>query len=145
IEVDAAQRFHLHLADDVGFDDVPDRDDRGHGCAAYRPRPPPGGPPRPWGISGLPAPGPLVVRVGLRPVTPVTTSCPCCSSPLSSSVLLPSVIPSRRLTGFSWRSALMNSQTRPRDSTLGSGANSASIVCAPAVALFDAPPPLLLA
>jgi len=52
----------------------------------------------------------------------------CCSSPLSSSVFWPSVIPSRMLTGFIWWS--MNSQARPRDSTAGSGANSASMVCA---------------
>jgi hypothetical protein len=50
------------------------------------------------------------------------------SSSLSSSVYVPSVMPSRRFTGFSWWS--MNNQTRPRDSTVGSGANSASIVCA---------------
>ena len=35
-EVDAAQRLHLDLADDVGLDEVLDRDDRGHGGAASR-------------------------------------------------------------------------------------------------------------
>ena len=31
VERHAAQRAHLDLADDVGLDEVPDRDDRSHG------------------------------------------------------------------------------------------------------------------
>src|SRR5439155_21022341 len=97
----------------------------------YRPRPgpPPNppGPPRP-GIRGLPEPlGAVVVRV-LPSTTPVTTSMPGCNSSLRSSVFVPSVMPSRRVTGFNC--LFMYSQARPRDSTGGRGANNASIVSA---------------
>ena len=65
--------------------------------------------------------------MGPSPVTAVTTSMFASSSTLRISVYVPSVMPSRRFTGFSWWS--MNNQARPRDSTVGSGANRASIVC----------------
>ena len=57
-----------------------------------------------------------------KPVTPVTTSIPCCNSVLNSSVFVPSEIPRRRFTGFSSR--LMNTQARPRVSTVGNGAKA---------------------
>src|SRR5437588_11987769 len=79
-------------------------------------------------MSGLPDPAGAVVVLELPSTTPVTTSIPGCNSPLRSSVYVPSVIPSRTLTGFSC--LFMYNQTRPRDSTGGSGANSASIVSA---------------
>ena len=60
VEVDAAQRLHLDLADDVGLDEVLDRDDRGHGMrrlpapAAARP---PARAPRHQRIAARPRPG----------------------------------------------------------------------------------------
>src|SRR6187200_939978 len=125
LDADAAQSLHFVLADNVGLHEISNRDDGRHD---QRPRPP-APPNRPGvGISGLPVPPGVVVRAEARPVTPVTTSMFCCSSPLRSSVFVPSVTPRRTFTALSWCS--MNNQMRPRDSTGGNGAKSASIVCA---------------
>ena len=64
---------------------------------------------------------------------PVTTCVSTLSDSLSrSSVNVPSVMPRRTSKGLSCLSVKV--QTRPRDSTGGSGAKSASIVSAPCAA-----------
>ena len=83
VQVHAAQRPDLDLADDVGLDEVLDRDDERHVLAtSTTAAAESAGPPRAVGSSGLPAPrAPRRPHVA-EPVTPVTTSVPGCSSPL---------------------------------------------------------------
>src|SRR5580765_842969 len=147
VQIHAPQCANFDFANDVCLDEVLDGDDARHRRYRPRPPPPPGNPPPKFpprlpcpcwnGLPAAAAPG----RAAVGSTIPVTASVPTCSSPLTTSVFVPSVMPVRRFTGLSCLS--MYSHVRPGRSTVASGAKSASIVVAPWVA--GAPLPLLFA